>query len=246
MTLHPLSCRRAQGSVRASRRKVAQRSRQRTEGRLRRGARRRTYLPATPKLNLQPSTLAGLARCPLAGPDAMQLVLSHHTPISSTHSAPCLHCGSGHVTCWEARTEARHCCRLKAMSQHLRPLSPSALQLMVHLPKAAPAGMALAPQAYLLSGLLAATRCHLSSKSAAPFGKEQHALHTGDCVASSPCSATGHIHVSCCLRKAHGRAAVGCRRRAHETVLKTERASSGAHRNPGHPCACRERHRDTR
>ena len=66
------------------------------------------------------------------------------------------------------------------MCQHLRPLSASTLQLMVHLPKAVPAGMALAPQAYLLSGVLDATKCHLSSKSASPFSKHQHASQTGN------------------------------------------------------------------
>ena len=66
------------------------------------------------------------------------------------------------------------------MYQHLRPLSASTLQLMVHLPKAVPAGMALAPQAYLLTGLLDATTRHLSSKSAVPFGKAQLAFHTGE------------------------------------------------------------------
>ena len=71
-------------------------------------------------------------------------------------------------------------CRLRAVCQHLRPLSASSLQLMVHLPKAVPAGMALAPHAYLLSGLLDATKRHLSSKPAAPFSKAQHSSQSGD------------------------------------------------------------------
>ena len=70
-------------------------------------------------------------------------------------------------------------CRLKLLQQHLRPLSASAIRLMMQLPQVTPCSMGLAPQAFLLSGLLDATQRHLSSKSAAPFGKAQQASHTG-------------------------------------------------------------------
>ena len=76
-------------------------------------------------------------------------------------------------------------CRLKLLQQHLRPLSASAIRLMMQLPRVTQCGMALAPQAYLLSGLLDATQRHLSSKSVAPFGKAQQASHTGVLLSTS-------------------------------------------------------------
>ncbi len=145
-------------------------------------AQRRTYLPPIPKLNLQPSTLAGAAHDTPAGMGAIQATAVRHSFISSVPLATSA-CDA-QLGGWEASSMLSLSgllkCRLKSVYQHLRPLSASALRLMVHLPKAAPAGMALAPQAYLLSGLLDATKRHLSSKAAALFGKDQHAPHTGD------------------------------------------------------------------
>ena len=159
-------------------------SRQRVRGMLSR-AQRRTCLPPTPRLNLQPSTLAGDALNAFAGMCAMQATVVRCRFMYSLDTS------ASHPSFWEweglsmLSLSGLHKCRLKSVYQHLRPLSASALRLMVHLPKAAPAGMALAPQAYLLSGLLDATRRHLSSKSAALFGKDQHPLHTGNYVVPS-------------------------------------------------------------
>ena len=76
-------------------------------------------------------------------------------------------------------------CRLKLLQHHLRSLSASAIRLMMQLPRVTPCSMALAPQAYLLSGLLDATQRHLSNKSVAPFGKAQQASHTGVLLSAS-------------------------------------------------------------